>query len=121
MRRGTLRPAVATVSALAALAAVLGDMDTGVRAPLVFWFVLTGPGMTVVSLLRVRDPLLEVAATFAISLALGVGVAEALLYLDLWSSVLGLWVLSVLTLVGAAVSLGSAASQRRTHYVSHRT
>jgi hypothetical protein len=104
MRRASTWPAVAAISALAAVGAVAADFGTPVRGPLVVWFLLVGPGLTVVGLLGFADPWLELAASVAISMALGVAVAEAMLFLGLWSPTLGLLVLAALTLAGAAFS-----------------
>jgi hypothetical protein len=105
MKRATVRPAVAAVSALAAVVAVVADVGSPMQGPLIGWFLLVCPGMTVLALLPSVDPLLELAATFAISIALGVVVAESLLYLDLWSPVRCLGILAALTVAGAGLSL----------------
>lgn len=104
MSWATARPVVAAVSALLAVAGVAAHLGTSVAGPVVVWFLLVGPGMTVVHLLGLDDPLPEVVATVAISIALGVAVAEALLFLGLWSPVLLLLILAALTLAGAALS-----------------
>ena len=97
-------PTVAAISGVAALGVVVIDADTVVKGPLVAWFLLVCPGMTVVNLLDITEPILRFAATFGISIALGVVVAEALLYLGWWSPVLGLGILCGLTVAGALLS-----------------
>jgi hypothetical protein len=106
MRTAALWPAVAATSALAATGAVGFGVTTPLRGVLVIWFVIVCPGMAVVALLRIRDPLFVLVATIAISLALGVVVATSLLYLDLWSPRRALVILGGLTLALSLVSSG---------------
>jgi hypothetical protein len=112
MTREWVRPAIATGSALAAVGAVTSDVGNPLRGALVAWFLLVGPGLTVVNLLRIRGPLIELVATFAVSMALGVAVAETLLYLGWWSPRLGLVILSSLTVALAVISLVSPRGSR---------
>ena len=112
MRRTTPRQSVAAISALATVAVVLSGTGAPLRAPLVFWFLLVCPGMVVMEAIGVEDRLLAATATVAISIALGVVVAETLLFLGAWSPTLGLVVLAALTLVGAALPPGTAPVPR---------
>jgi uncharacterized membrane protein len=108
MKRAMTRPTIAAVSGLAALGAVTAGLGDVVRTPLVLWFLLVCPGMTVVELLGLTDPLLRFIATIGISIAVGVFVAQTLLFLGLWSPVLGLGILCTLTVVAAVFSAKSA-------------
>jgi hypothetical protein len=103
-----LRPTVAIVSALAVTGATVLDLGNPLRGALVAWFLLACPGLAAVALLRITDPLLQLVASIAVSLALGVAVAESLLYLDRWSPRLGLLLLVTFTLASASISLLSS-------------
>ena len=112
MNPARLWPAVAALSAVAAMGAVVYDIDNPVRGALVAWFLLVCPGATVVALLRITDPLLGLTAAVVISLAIGVGVAQALLFFDSWSPVVGLGILSGLTLAMAVTSVVASTDMR---------
>jgi hypothetical protein len=112
MSRFAVRPVVAIVSALAVTGALVFDLDNPLRGALVFWFLLACPGMAVVTVLRIIDPLFEMVASVGLSLALGAAVAESLLYLHLWSPWLGLLVLVTLTITAASISLLTSKDAR---------
>jgi hypothetical protein len=107
-RQGSLvavRAAVTIVSGLAAVAGVLGDVGAPVQPVLVFWFVLVCPGMAVVGLIRPPSLLFALTLSIAVSCALAVVVAQALLFAGAWSPVTGLIILAALTTVGAVAEL----------------
>ena len=112
MNGARLWPAMAAGSALAAMGAVVYDIENPLRGALVAWFLLVCPGATVVGLLRITDPLLGLTAAVAISLEIGVSVAQALLFFGLWSPVLGLGVLSAVTIAIAVTSVISSTDMR---------
>lgn len=115
-RQGSLvavRATVATVSGLAALACVLGDVGAPVQPALVFWFVLVCPGMAFVGLIRPPSLLFALTLSIAASCALAVAVAQALLFAGAWSPVTGLIILVALTTVGAAADLRADRRARR--------
>jgi len=95
-----LVPAAAALIAVAATVLVFLDVDSPLRVALVAIFLLVCPGLALVRLLRLDDPLLELTLAVAFSLALAGLVAVALLYADLWSPGAGLVILVVITLVG---------------------
>jgi hypothetical protein len=73
-------PPVIGVSAVVAAIVVYADVDVAARPVLVLWFMLVCPGMAVVRLLRLTDPMTELAIAVALSLALNTILAGALLY-----------------------------------------
>jgi uncharacterized membrane protein len=106
----TVRPpwaAIALVLAVAAAGLVVAGATSVVRAPVVIAFVLLGPGVGLVPLLRLRDPTAELALAIALSLALDVLVALTMVYARVWSAEGALLIL-------AGVALAGAAAQRMT-------
>ena len=108
-----VRATVTTVSGLAAIAGVLGEVGAPVQPVLVFWFVLVCPGMAFVGLIRPPSLLFALTLSIAVSCALAVGVAQALLYAGAWSPVTGLIILVALTAVGAGAELLADRRARR--------
>lgn len=106
------RVAVTTLSGLAAVAGVLGDVGAPVQPALVLWFVLVCPGMAFVGLIRPPSLLFASTLSIAISCALAVMVSQALLLAGAWSPVTGLVILVGLTAVGAAADLLTARRAR---------
>lgn len=116
MSRGgavAIRAAVTTVSALAAVVAVLGDAGAPVRPMLVIWFVLVCPGMAFVGLIRLPSPLFALTLSIALSCALAVVVAQAMLFAGVWNPVAGLVTLAVLTMVGTGTDVWVDRRARR--------
>jgi hypothetical protein len=108
-----VRATVTTVSGLAAVAGVLGDVGAPVQPMLVLWFVLVCPGMAVVGLIRPPSLLFALTLSIAISCALAVVVAQALLFAGAWSPVAALTILAALTTVGAGADLRADRRARR--------
>ena len=98
--------------AVAAAAAALAGAPAPVRAPLVLAFLLLGPGMAYVPLLGLGDALAELTLGLAVSLALDLAVAAAMLYTGAWSPRTSLLVLAGIALAGAALQ-GRIAGARR--------
>jgi hypothetical protein len=98
--------------AVAAAAAALAGAPAPVRAPLVLAFLLLGPGMAYVPLLGLGDPLAELTLGLAVSLALDLAVAAAMLYTGAWSPRTSLLALAGIALAGAALQ-GRIAGARR--------
>jgi uncharacterized membrane protein len=71
-----------------------------VRAVIVLWFLLFCPGMAFVQLLQMDKVLDEIVLAVALSLALDLLVAMALLYAGLWYPNLILMIMVVLSQVG---------------------
>ncbi|MGW7574811.1 hypothetical protein [Streptomyces sp. NPDC054765] len=113
------RPASATVSLMAGMAAGLGAMGavlalvgsgSPLRAPLTLFFLLMAPAGALATALGRMDPLGRAVAAGAGALAVDLLVAQAMLTLHLWSLRGG--VLAVAALSGALLSAG--AVRRRT-------
>ena len=104
-------PLVIGVSAAVAAVAVYADIDVAARAVVVLWFMLVCPGMALVRLLRLSDPLTELAIAVALSLALETVLAGALLYVGSANFEVTFGVLLGVTLAAVAVDVtrGSAA------------
>ncbi|HEU4514597.1 MAG TPA: hypothetical protein VFR87_15930 [Nocardioidaceae bacterium] len=92
-----------SLTAVLTVAAVLGGLAGPGRVVLVFCFLLVCPGMAFVGLLGLGSRLLQLIAGVALSLLLGVVVAQILIYTG-WRPVLGIVALACVTLVGSAVS-----------------
>ena len=105
MNRPSVWAVLAPLSALPAITSVEAGFGGPLQPLLVGWFLLVCPGMAFVPMLRVGSPLLELALGVAVSLGLGVVVGQVMVFTDTWSPLGGLLVLSVVTLVGAAVQL----------------
>jgi hypothetical protein len=98
-------PLVIGLSAAVAAAAVYADIDAAGRAIVVLWFMLVCPGMAIVRLLRLSDPLTEFAIAVALSLAIETVLAVALLYAGSANFEVTFGVLLVVTLAAVAVDV----------------
>lgn len=98
-------PLVIGLSAAVAAAAVYADIDAAARAIVVLWFMLVCPGMAIVRLLRLSDPLTEFAIAVALSLAIETVLAVALLYAGSANFEVTFGVLLVVTLAAVAVDV----------------
>lgn len=106
-------PTVVLVSTVLTALAMLTGAPEVVRAPIVVWFLVFCPGMAIVRLVRLDDPLAEVMLAFAVSLALAGLVPGVFLYLGAWSPVWSLVVLLAVTTVGLALDPVLARDRRR--------
>jgi uncharacterized membrane protein len=95
---GSLVVIIATTVATAALAAV--DAPGPIRPAVTVLFVLTCPGLSLVRLLGLRDPLAELVLGVATSIALAGLLGGVLLYSGMWSPLGGLAILVVITIAG---------------------
>jgi hypothetical protein len=110
---GVLSPAVVAASAVLACVVVLTDAPTAPRAVIVTWFALAGPGGAVVPLLGLSDRMAELMLCLAVSLALDLGVACALVYAGAWSPAAGIVVLAAFALAAAGHRAARADSSNR--------
>jgi hypothetical protein len=101
-------PAVIALSTIAASASVVGGFVSPLRAAIVIWFAFVCPGMAFVRLLGIRDILTEMTYAVALSFAIDGIVATAMVYLHIWSPLLGFGVLGVLSMLGVALQLAGA-------------
>jgi hypothetical protein len=111
---GVLSPAIVAASAVLACVVVLTDAPTALRAVVVAWFTLAGPGGAVVPLLGLSDRMAQIMLCLAVSLALDLGVACALVYAGAWSPAAGIVVLAAFTLAvaGHRAARAAAAEER---------
>jgi hypothetical protein len=113
-------PAVIAGSSILACAVVLANAPTPLRAVVVAWFTFLIPGGAIVPLLGLRDRVAQLTLCLAVSLALDLGVACALVYAEAWSPASGILVLAAFALVGAGHQALRAASADRRDGVSRR-
>jgi hypothetical protein len=98
-----LRALGITLIAVAVALLVLADPSSPVTPLVVLIFVLIGPGLAIVSLLRFEDPIVTSALVVPLSLGLAVLVAEVLVYTALWSGSNTVLILVGLTIVMAFI------------------
>lgn len=104
-------PGLITISALAAMWAVLARAGPPLQPAILLWFLLVCPGMAFVRLLRVEDALARWALAIAVSTALGVVLAEAMIYGRWWNPLRGILTLAALSIIGAALQLWAGARE----------
>ena len=75
------------------------------RAAIILGFLLVGPGLGFVPLLRIRQTSVEITLVLALSLALDTLVAEGMVLAEFWSAGLALAVLIGLSVTGAVVQI----------------
>jgi hypothetical protein len=97
--------ATAAIAGSALLTALLyaADIGGGVRAAVVVVFLLLGPGLAFVRLLRFHDPMTVGAMAIGASVGLNVVVGTVLLAVGLWTPGRMIAVLVIFTLVCVAV------------------
>ena len=107
--------ALATAAAVGALVAVLLDLNSPVRAVVVFGFVLLVPGMSLARLLGFDEWAVNIALGCALGIALTGAVAGVLIYAGHWSPTFGLVFLVLITLGAVATELRRAEAGRAGH------
>lgn len=98
-------PKLLLISGAAAAVLAFGGVHSGVRLPVVLWFLLVCPGTALVRLLDLEDLLAELAVGIALSAALAIIVSGAMLYAGAWSPNATLAVLLGITIFGAMVDM----------------
>lgn len=83
--RPRLWPLLIVVWALVTGLLVFAGSDTPLRPVVVLPFLLVCPGLALVRLLRIREPVTELTLGVALSVALAVLVPGAMLYTGAWS------------------------------------
>ncbi len=81
----------------------------GARPLLVLFFYILCPGLALIRLFRLRDPLTEVVLVIALSLAVDATVAMILLYAGAWSYVTGLLIVIGISMLAAVFSIGQSS------------
>lgn len=98
---------------VAVLALVVMRAPAALRAAPVIAYVITVPGLACVRLAQLSDRLAELALGVGLSLALAVVVAQAMIYLQVWSPTLGIVILVVIASMAAGVELLAVRRPRR--------
>lgn len=98
-------PAVIAGSAAAAALLTFADISSPLRPLVLFWFLLVCPGMALVRLIGLRQPLVEWTLGIGLSLVLSMAVPSITLYARAWSPEISLGVLIAISVIGAALQL----------------
>jgi CBS-domain-containing membrane protein len=99
------------VVAVAATVLVFAVPGSTARPYVVLVFALVCPGLAVVRLFRLDDPLLELAIAIAVSIGVELMVSTAMVYLGLWSPKTLFTALVCVSIGGAAAELARARQQ----------
>ena len=103
-------PALATLLAGAGVVnLVLWDVPGILRAVVVLGYLAVAPGLACARLIRIPDGLSRFVVGVALSLALGVLVAQGMIQLHRWSPLLGLAALTAIASLAALIELGRYA------------
>ena len=103
--RSYLPPLLLLLAGPAVLALIVLDAPAWLRAGPVLLYAGVVPGYALVRLLRLPDPLMTALLGVGMSLALGLVVAQLMIYTHLWSPLLGLSALVVLASTAAGKDL----------------
>jgi hypothetical protein len=98
-------PAIITFSAVAAQILFYDNLVPPLRPWVMLWFLIICPGMAFVHFFRIKDTVSELVLAIALSLAIDLLVAAAILYTGFWSPELILTVLVFLSQVGVVCQL----------------
>jgi hypothetical protein len=93
------------LSGPAVLVLVVFDAPSWVRAVPVFAYIAVVPGLAWIRLLRLTDRFTEILLGIGLSLAIGVLVAQLMIYLHAWTSTLGLSMLVAIASLPVLVDL----------------
>jgi len=102
-------PAAIVLSSAAVLGLFLSGFGGLLQLTMALWFLFVCPGMALVRLLHLDQPLAEWVAAVALSIALGGIIASVLVYTQSWSPAVALEALVAVTVGGAAVDALSHA------------
>ncbi|MCL5110622.1 MAG: hypothetical protein M1401_17505 [Chloroflexi bacterium] len=111
MRRLNWPAVLVILLALIADLSIVADFGQPWRPLLVFAFLVIGPGLPLVRLLRLSQPGAVLTLAVVLSLALDTAVAEGLVMTRLWSAGAALAILIIVAVAGAGADL--LASSRR--------
>jgi hypothetical protein len=98
-------------AALATGLLFVADVQGHVRAIVAIAFLLVGPGLALVRLLRFGEPLTELTLAVAVSLGLETIIATALLANDRWSPGTALTIVIVITMAGIILDIAQIRGQ----------
>ncbi|MFJ8577969.1 hypothetical protein [Micromonospora sp. NPDC093277] len=111
---GTPWPALVTlVAGDAVIALVLWDVPGILRMVSVLGYLAVAPGLACARLIRIPDGLTRFVVGVALSLALGILVAQGMIHLHLWSPLLGILTLTVIASLVALIELVRSVRQHR--------
>ena len=89
-------------TAAVVLVSLVGAPDI-VRGPITVWFIVICPGMAIIRLLRLDEPVADIMLALALSLALAGVIPAVFLYLGAWSPAWSLTILVAVTVTGLAL------------------
>ncbi len=92
-------------SSLVLVAATVAGAPQPLRGVVALWFFLTCPGLAIVGLLRIDDLLAEALIAVALSVAIGMLLAVAMVLTHTWSPVVATATLVALSLAGAGAQV----------------
>lgn len=104
-RRDLIWPYLITGLAAASVGFALFDLPNPPRAAVVLAFALVCPGMALVRLLRLGEPLAELLLAIVVSLALAAVVATIPIYLGIWNPRVSLLIIAAVALVAVLADL----------------
>jgi hypothetical protein len=104
-RRAWPRTTTAALLAIAAVAAVTSPVSPAVRAAVVVAFLVLGPGLAVIGLLDIPDPVRELALVIGVGLAIDTVVIGTMTYAGVGSADAALTALVALTALGISAQL----------------
>jgi uncharacterized membrane protein len=105
MRAPAVTTAVVAASVCALAVALAADAPPAVRGPLALWFLLACPGLALVPLLRLADPVARWTLIVSLSVALDLAVTLIMMYAGWWSSPAIFAVLAAISLAGGVAQL----------------
>jgi len=98
-------PLLLLLSGPAVLVLMVFDAPSWARAVPVFAYIAVVPGLAWIRLLRLTDRVTELLVGIGLSLAIGVLVAQLMIYLNAWTSTLGLSMLVAIASLPALADL----------------
>lgn len=84
---------------------VLTDIVHPIRPLITFLFFFLCPGMAFVRLVQITHPFIELTIGVALSLAFGQLISMTVLYIGLWSLSVNVFLLTLLSLIGAILQI----------------
>jgi hypothetical protein len=100
-----IRSLLLLLSGPVVLVLVAFDAPAWLRAVPVLGYLAVVPGLTGIRLLRLADRLMELLLGIGLSLAAGILVAQTMIYLHVWSPILGVSALVMIASVAGVLDL----------------
>ena len=108
MKKRIWWPVIIMASGIAVVLAMITPIPSPVRTVIAFWFLLVCPGMAFVGLLDIQEPWIRLTLAIALSIAMTAVVAEAMLFFNTWSPLLGVFILVYLSQGGVILQFVQA-------------